>query len=95
MRAYLQRRGHCPRRSDSSCLDEESIPKIEGTANASGVASSGIILGDFVSTVPLMLYGLLITGAWMRFSLPRTSILLSDVVHVSTVQFWYTAAISV
>ena len=63
MRAYLQRRGHCSRRSDSSCLDEESIPKTEGTANASGVASSGIILGDFVSTVPLMLYGLLITRA--------------------------------
>ena len=63
MRAYLQRRGHCPRRSNSSCLDEKSIPKTEGTSNTSGAASSGIILGDFVSTAPLMLYGLLIIGA--------------------------------
>ena len=63
MRAYLQRRGHCPRRSDSSCLDEESILKTERITNASGVASSGIILGDFVSTAPLMLYGLLIIRA--------------------------------
>ena len=44
-------------------MDEESIPKTERTTNAIGVASSGIILGDFMSTAPLMLYGLLITGA--------------------------------
>ena len=31
-------------------------PKTEEASNASGVASSGIILGDFVSTMPLMGY---------------------------------------
>ena len=50
-------------RSGSLHFDKESIPRTEGTTHASGVTSNGIILSDFVSTVPLMLYGLLIIGA--------------------------------
>ena len=54
--------------------------------HASGMART--ILGDLVSTVPLMLYGLSIRGVGVRFSLPRTSVPPSyvfpaDATHVS------------
>ena len=47
--------------------------------HASGVGSSSTILIDMVNTVPLMLYGLSVRGAGVRFSLPRTSVPPSDV----------------
>ena len=68
-------------RLNSSHLNKESIPRTKGTTHASGVASSGAILGDLVNTVPPMLYGLLIigTGTGTRFFLPRAGTPLSDV----------------
>ena len=60
-------------------MDKESIPKTEGIAYTSIIASSGTILGDLVSTVPPMLYGLSITGTGTRFSLPRAGMPLLDV----------------
>ena len=48
-------------------------------AYTSGVASSGTILSDLVSTVPPMLYGLLITSTGTRLPLPRAGTPLSDV----------------
>ena len=39
----------------------------------------GVILGDFVNTVPPILYGLSITGVGTCFPLPRTGTPLSDV----------------
>ena len=63
----------------SSRFNVESIPKTEGIAYTSIIASSGTILGDLVSTVPPMLYGLSITGTGTRFSLPRAGMPLLDV----------------
>ena len=47
-------------------------------AHASGVASSGTILGDLVSTMPPILYGLSITGTGTHFPLPRAGTPLLD-----------------
>ena len=49
MITYLQHRGYRRKRLGSSRFDEESIPTTEGTAYASGVASSGAILIDLVN----------------------------------------------
>ena len=69
-------------------LSEESIPRTEGMAHASGVESSGVILSDLVNTVPLMLYGLPIARVGTCFSLPRVGTPLfgvapTDTPHVS------------
>ena len=58
MRAYLQHHRNRYKRSGSSCFDEESILRTEGTTHASGMAYSGAIPDDLVNTVPLMLHGL-------------------------------------
>ena len=71
MITYLQCRGYRNKRSSSSHVNEESIPKTEGMVHASCMASSGAILGDSVNAVPLMLYSLSITGIGTLFSLPR------------------------
>ena len=84
MVTYLQRRGYRQKRSSSSRFDEESIPRTEGMAHASGMLSSGAILSDLVNTVPPMLYGLSIIGARTRFSLPRADIPLLDVAPADT-----------
>ena len=62
----------------------ESIPRIEGIAHTSSVASSGTILSDLMSTVPPMLYGLSIMGTGTRFTLPRAGMPLSDVDPIDT-----------
>ena len=46
---------------------------------ANGITSSGTILGDLVSTMPPMLYGLSIIGTEIHFPLPRASMSLLDV----------------
>ena len=56
------------------------------------MASGGVILGDLMNTVPLMLYGLSIIGVGTHFSLPRASTPLSgvaptDTTHVSLFDF--------
>ena len=79
MKDYLQCQGCHQRRSGSSRFDEETIPRTERTSHAIGVASSGTIFSDFVSTIPPMLYGLSITGTEICFTLPRTGTPLSDV----------------
>ena len=79
MKTYLQRSERRRRRSDPSHFDDGSVPRIEGTTQASGVGSSSTILGDLVSTVPLMLYGLSVRGAGVCFSLPRIGVPPSDV----------------
>ena len=48
------------------------------------MASGGVILGDLVNTVPLMLYVLSITGVGMRFSLLRAGTPLLGVAPVDT-----------
>ena len=48
------------------------------------MASSHVVLGDLVNTMPLMLHGLSITGAEKHFSLPSTDIPLSDVAPTNT-----------
>ena len=90
---YLQCRGYHRRRSGSSCFDDESILRTEGTTHANGVASVCVVLGDLVNTVPPMLYGLSITRAGMRFSLLRAGTPLLDVApadttHVSLLTLW-------
>ena len=40
---------------------------------------SSTILGDLVSTMPLMLYGLSVRGMGVHFSLPRTGVPPLDV----------------
>ena len=55
---------------------------------ASSVGSGSNIHGDLVSTVPPILYGLLVRGAGVCFSLPRTGIppsdvFLADATHIS------------
>ena len=72
----MQRQGHRRRRSGSSHFDEESIPRTEGT---SGVASTSTILSDLVSTIPLILYGLLIIGIGTHLPMPRAGMPLLDV----------------
>ena len=52
MRVYLQRYGRHRKRSSSSRFDEESCPRTERKAHTTGVGPSGIILGNFVNTVP-------------------------------------------
>ena len=56
--------------------------------HASDVASSGTILGDLVSTMPLILYDVSIIRIGTRFLLPRAGTPLSnvdsaDAIHVS------------
>ena len=70
MRAYLQYSGHRRRRLGSSRFDKESVPRTERTTHASGMGPSGTILGDFMNTVPPMLYGLSIIRARTCFPLP-------------------------
>ena len=60
-------------------FDEEIILRTKGTAHASGVASSGAVLGDLVSTMPSILYGLSIIGTGTRFALTKTGTHLSDI----------------
>ena len=84
MRAYLQHHGCHRRRLGSSYFYKESIPKTEGTTHASRVTFSGIILGIFVSRTLLILYGLLIIGAGICFSLPWAGPPLSNVVSMDT-----------
>ena len=79
MKDYLQRQGCHRKRSGSSRFDTKSIPRTEEMAHASGVASSSTILGDLMSTMPPLLYGLSITGTGTRFPLPRAGMPLSDV----------------
>ena len=78
MRFYLQHFRRHQRRWGSSWFDAESIPRTEGMAHVSGIAS-GTILGDLVNKVPPMLYGLSIIGAGTCFPLPRADTLLSFV----------------
>ena len=80
----MQRQGHDRRRSSSFHFDEESISGTEGTTPTSSMASSGAVLGDLVNTVPPILYGFLITGAGMHFSLPRAGTPLSGVAPADT-----------
>ena len=61
--------------------------------HASSMGSSSTILGDLVSTVPPMLYGLSVRGAGVCFSLPRTGVPPSDIfptdaTHFSPLTFW-------
>ena len=56
----------------------------EETAHANDVVSSGVILGDLVNTVPLMLHGLSIIRAETRFFLLRVDTPLSDVAPTNT-----------
>ena len=48
------------------------------------MASSGVVLGDLVNTVPLMLHGLPITGTRTCFSLPRADTPVSDLALIDT-----------
>ena len=48
-------------------------------AHASGIVSNSTILGDLVSTVSPMLYGLSIMGTGTHFPLPSAGTPLSDV----------------
>ena len=56
--------------------------------HVSSVGFGSTILSDLIITAPPMMQGLLVRGAGVRFSLPRTSIPLSnvfpaDATHVS------------
>ena len=82
MKTYLQCSEHRQRRSDPSYFDDRSVPKTRGTTHTSGVGSGTTILGDLVSMVPPILYGLSIRGVGVHFSLPRTAVPPSDVFSV-------------
>ena len=79
MKTYLQHSKHRRRRSDPSYFDDGSIPRTEETTHASSMGFGSTILGDLVSTVPPILYGLSVRGAGVCFSLPRTGVPLLDV----------------
>ena len=68
-------------------LHKEGTPRIEGTARASGVASSDMVLGDLVELMPSTLFRMLIAGVSMRLPFPRPStpssgIAPADTMHV-------------
>ena len=79
MKTYLQHSGRDQRRSDPSYFDDGSVPRTEGMAHASSVGSGSTILGDLMITSTPMIQGLSFRGAGVHFSLPRTSVPLSDV----------------
>ena len=84
----MPRQRHRWRRSGSSHFDEEGTPRNEGIACASGMASSDVVLGDLVESVPSMLFEMSVTRVLTCLPLPRlgtssSSVAPTDTMHVN------------
>ena len=88
MKTYLQHSRRRQRKLDPSYFANGSVSRTKGMTYANSVGSGSTILGDLVIRTPPVMQGLSVRGAGVRFSLPRTSIPLSnvfpaDATHVS------------